>query len=92
MRSLFAVFSFVALSACVARGEESTRSAEPQSETQSELSQSKCGDAWECWCNTFSTRESCNSAVQGGRHCWWEGASDAASATASLNACHATYE
>ena len=92
MRSLFAVLSFVALSACVAPGEESTRSAEPQSEAQSELSQSKCEDAWECWCNTFTNRESCNTAVQGGRHCWWEGAPDAASAKASLRACHATYE
>jgi len=88
MRSLLFVLSFTALSACVTGGETPQAS---ESTTQGE-SQSKCEDAWECWCNTFTTRESCNSAVQGGRHCWWEGASAAASATASLSACHATYE
>ena len=91
MRSLLAVLSFAALSACVTPGEESTRGSEPQSEAQSAVS-STCGDAWECWCNTFSTRESCNSAVQGGRHCWWDGATATVSATASLSVCHATYE
>lgn len=94
MRSLVVPFLCAALSACIAPGESATRPPEAQSEAQSEITQSTCEDAWECWCNTFSTNSSCSSAVKGGWHCWWEGTAAAAASvtTSSLAACHATYE
>lgn len=93
MRSLVVPFLCAALSACMAPGDPSPPTPEAQSEAQSEITQSKCDDAWECWCNTFSTSASCTSAVKGGWHCWWDGSATSASVTtSSLAACHATYE
>lgn len=89
MRPLLFALSLSALSACVSGAEPAPGT---ELKAQSEVAQRVCEDAWECWCNTLSTRTSCTNATKGGWHCWWEGPAAAAAATASLGVCHATYE
>jgi hypothetical protein len=90
MRKIIMTLSIALVSAC---GVESAPSSSADSTDESSVEQGVCEDAWECWCNTFSTKSACNAAVSGGRHCYWAGASATASASvASLGLCHATYE
>jgi len=88
MRQVIMMLSFAALSACAAMDEDPAHKPAAQGETD----QSVCSDVWECWCNGFSTRATCDAAsTPNGWHCYWAGAAVAAS-TANVSLCHATYE
>jgi hypothetical protein len=93
MRKIVMMLSFAALQACAdGDGDPDPAPPAPESAIQSESVDSQCTDAWECWCNTFSTSATCGAAsTPNGWHCYWAGASVAASAPA-VGQCHATYE
>jgi len=93
MRRFILMLSFAAsatLAACATT--EAPPVDQPDEPSEAAVDQGVCTDTWECWCNSFSTRTTCNAAVSGGRHCYWAGPALGAAQAASNGQCHATYE